>query len=537
MDRVRLSPENLNECPQKWAKQQSSDASFPNRLQELRKYHLRTTNLYLEQARTNKAFTSELDRPSARQTEDCSSACKEVCSLPNVRDKGKHSLSPEDERLLKKWLKSIPIGEDSKRVSRVDLSTKFTPNRLILVGGMKGLFHKGETSRRNDWAGENFNGPRYGNYRRGRYLGEGTFGEVYIAQHVTSKEIVAVKVLKQGHSLRDFEREANILKSLNHPNIVRFVEYNKNNGNPYLVMEYARYGTLRQSPPKAIKQVVEYVDQIANALDYLHNYPHEIEGGEGLALPLMHLDLKPGNVLLGEGPDGKRRVKLADVGFAQEVRNPGSQPPYWAGTPEYMAPEHLDGHPCIYSDLHAFAAMVYEWLSGGQRTTSNPKPISGIPRGINDVVLKALDNDPNKRYRGVKAFADSFRDAYVKERDIQVDEHYKSGEKHMQNKRYPEARNDFTRVIALDEEYSGAFAKRGAAYLGLGQLDKALADLNHAHEMDKKNPYALKHRGVVHRKKGRYKEARDDFTQALALDSSQTWIVEELKNLRQLMRR
>ena len=124
---------------------------------------------------------------------------------------------------------------------------------------------------------------------------------------MTSKEIVAVKVLKQGHSLRDFEREANILKSLNHPNIVRFVEYNKNNGNPYLVMEYARYGTLRQSPPKAIKQVVEYVDQIANALDYLHNYPHEIEGGKGLALPLMHLDLKPGNVLLGEGPDGKRR--------------------------------------------------------------------------------------------------------------------------------------------------------------------------------------------------------------------------------------
>ncbi len=65
MDRVRLSPENLNECPQKWAKQQSSDASFPNCLQELRKYHLRTTNLDLEQARTNKAFTSELDRPSA----------------------------------------------------------------------------------------------------------------------------------------------------------------------------------------------------------------------------------------------------------------------------------------------------------------------------------------------------------------------------------------------------------------------------------------------------------------------------------------
>ena len=228
---------------------------------------------------------------------------------------------------------------------------------------------------------------------------------------------------------------------------------------------------------------------------------------------------------------------FADVGFAQEVRNPGSQPPYWAGTPEYMAPEHLDGHPCIYSDLHAFAAMVYEWLSGGQRPTSNPKPISGIPRGINDVVLKALDNDPNKRYRGVKAFANSFRDAYVKERDIQVDEYYKSGEGHIRAGQYKEARDDFTRVIALNEGYSGAFAYRGSAYLGLRDFNQALADLNHALEMDEKNIYARAHRGVVHRKMGRYKEAREDFTQALALDSSQTWIVEELKNLRQLMRR
>jgi hypothetical protein len=279
------------------------------------------------------------------------------------------------------------------------------------------------------------------------------------------------------------------------------------------------------------------VDQIANALDYLHNYPHEIEKGKGLALPLMHLDLKPENVLLGEGPNGEITIKLADWGLAQEVHHPGSQPLYRAGTPGYMAPE-VDHHrkPCTDSDQYSFAVMVYEWLSGGQRPTSNPKPISGIPQGINEVVLKALNNDPNKRYRGVKAFAKAFRDAYVKERDIQINERYESGEKRMHAKRYKEAVDDFTRVIALDEGYSGAFAYRGTAYLGLGQLDKALEDLNHACEMDKRNPYALKHRGVVHRKMGRYEEAWADFTQVCVLGYSEPWIYEELEKLRPLMR-
>ena len=126
MKRKRLSPEDLNENTYKQIKKQSSDAPSLNRLQELRNYHRRTTNLYLEQARTNKALTSELDRPRARQTEDCSSECKEVSALPNVWDKGKHPLSPEEERQLKKWFKSIPLGVDGKRIPRAfDLSTKF----------------------------------------------------------------------------------------------------------------------------------------------------------------------------------------------------------------------------------------------------------------------------------------------------------------------------------------------------------------------------------------------------------------------------
>ncbi len=534
MERKRLSPEGLNEQPHKRIK--PSDAPSLNRLQELRKYHLRATNLYLGPARPNEALTSGLDRPSARQTEDCSSECKEVSALPNVWDKGKRSLSPEEERQLKKWLKSIPIGEDGKRAPRIDLSTKFTPNHLILVGGM----NRGETSRRNDLAGERFEGPRYGNYCCGRRLGKGAFGEVYLAQHRTSKEIVAIKVLQKLGYAYEFEYEAKVLKSLNHPNIVHFVEYNGNHVPPYLVMEYACHGTLRNAPPKSLKQVTEYVDQIANALDYLHNCPHEIEKGKGKARPLMHLDLKPENILLGEGPDGKEKILLADLGLAQEVHMSGSQPPYWAGTPAYMSPEvNHYRKPRPESDQYALAIMVYEWLSGGQRPGPNPKPLSGISDGINKIILKALDNDPSRRFEGVKAFAKAFRDAYVKyevERGIQIDKHYNAGEEYLKARQYKKACDDFTRVIALNEEYSGAFAYRGRAYLELRQFKNALADFNQALKLDKKNPYALVNRGITYREMGQYEKAWADFNQVCDLGHSRPWIEDELKKLRHLMK-
>jgi tetratricopeptide (TPR) repeat protein len=112
--------------------------------------------------------------------------------------------------------------------------------------------------------------------------------------------------------------------------------------------------------------------------------------------------------------------------------------------------------------------------------------------------------------------------------DIQKYEYYKSGEKHIRVGRYNEARDDFTRVIALNEECSWAFAYRGRAYLGLGQLDEALTDLNHVLKMDNKNIYALKLRGVVHRKMGQYKEAWADFTKVCARGYSRPWIVKEL---------
>ncbi len=142
-----------------------------------------------------------------------------------------------------------------------------------------------------------------------------------------------------------------------------------------------------------------------------------------------------------------------------------------------------------------------------------------------------LIEDLNQEDKKFKNLIDNIDDDT---RDSIIDVYYYYGKYNIREGRYQEARDNFTRVIALDEGSSGAFAYRGTAYLGLGQLDKALADLNHAHGMDKTNPYALKHRGVVYRKKGQFDKALADFTQVCVLGYSEPWIEDELEELRQM---
>ncbi len=95
----------------------------------------------------------------------------------------------------------------------------------------------------------------------------------------------------------------------------------------------------------------------------------------------------------------------------------------------------------------------------------------------------------------------------------------------------------FDRVVNQDKRYSGAFAYRGAARLGLKNYKEALDDFDQALEMDKKNAFALGHRGITHRKMGHYKEALADFQQVQVLGYSRPWIEDELKKLRQLIKR
>src|SRR6266700_2449256 len=201
-------------------------------------------------------------------------------------------------------------------------------------------------------------GQQLGNYRLMQLLGQGSWASVYLGEHLHLHTQAAIKVLHEALAPGDeegFLGEARTLARLRHPHIVRVLDFGVQEGTPFLVMEYAPGGTLRQLHPKGMRlplqTVLSYVKQVASALQYAHEQR------------LIHRDLKPENLLLGPGQE----VWLSDFGLALVAQSQRSQPlQQTAGSLAYMAPEQLEGHPTPASNQYALGVLVYEWLCGSR---------------------------------------------------------------------------------------------------------------------------------------------------------------------------
>jgi serine/threonine protein kinase len=268
----------------------------------------------------------------------------------------------------------------------------------------------------------NFLGKQFGNYHLTKHLGGGGFADVYLGEHIhINNKLVAIKVLTTQlthEEIEKFRTEANTMALLDHPNIVRILDFGVEGGKiPYLVMTYAPNGTLRLSQGKRMSpaEVLLYVKQIASALQYVHDKKH------------VHLDIKPENILLGQNHE----ALLSDFGIAMVARKTG-QPKIKniLGTVDYMAPEHVQGQPRPASDQYALAIVVYEWLCGTcpfqgstsrdiavQHLVTPPSPlrlyVPTIPPALEEVVLKALAKKPEDRYPTVMDFAKALEQAIV----------------------------------------------------------------------------------------------------------------------------
>ncbi len=255
-------------------------------------------------------------------------------------------------------------------------------------------------------------GEQFGSYRLLRLLGSGGFAEVYLARHIHLNSQAAVKLLHTKLIVSDqesFLREARTIASLEHPSIIHLIDCGFSNETPFIIMDYAPYGTLRQRHPRgtilAPDTILSYVKQVSGALYYAHERR------------LIHRDIKPENMLIGRRQD----LLLSDFGAALMTTTAVQSTKDPIGTATYMAPEQIMGKPGPASDQYALAVVVYEWLCGsvpfqgsfheiyGQHMYAYPPSLlaknPGLAPATEEVIFKALDKNPAQRYPGILDFA------------------------------------------------------------------------------------------------------------------------------------
>ncbi len=261
-----------------------------------------------------------------------------------------------------------------------------------------------------------------GKYTLGALLGQGGMGAVYRSHHPLLNRPVAIKVMlaniaadPQAH--QRFLREAQVVAVLSHPNIVNIFDVDVQDGQPYIVMDFAPGGSLAarlQAGPIALDETLRLAIPLADALAYAH--------GQGL----IHRDLKPANVLLR--PDSS--PVLADFGLARPIVGDSAAQitatGALMGTLAYMAPEQFSGRPAdARADLYAFGVMLYEMLTGRvpfegdsaqimyghlQQPPPPPRQLNpALPGAIEQLILRLLEKNPDMRPQSAAELAAQLR--------------------------------------------------------------------------------------------------------------------------------
>ncbi len=254
-----------------------------------------------------------------------------------------------------------------------------------------------------------------GRYRIETLLGLGGMGAVYRASDTFEMKQVAVKVIltagrnnNETIAIERFRREARYAHQLQHQNIVPVLNFGQDGTLLYLVMPLVTGGTLKDllkaEKPLPLAQTQRYLNDLAAAIDAIHAHPQNI----------IHRDIKPSNLLIHQD-DG--RLVVADFGIARAMQKerPLTQSGWALGTEHYTAPEQGQGKAEPASDIYSLGVVTYQMLTGllpfqaivRSRAAKLPCPSELNPEvsaGADNVVMRAMDNDPGKRYSSAGEF-------------------------------------------------------------------------------------------------------------------------------------
>jgi serine/threonine protein kinase, bacterial len=270
-------------------------------------------------------------------------------------------------------------------------------------------------------------GQTFAGYTILRPLGTGGMGEVYLAEHPRLPRHEAIKILRRDVSADDeyrarFNREADMVAGLYHPNIVGIHDRGEADGQLWISMDFVEgtdagqllQGRYRNGMPP--DDVVRVVTEVADALDYAHQRL------------LLHRDVKPANILLTDLGSVRLRALLADFGIARRIDDATrlTSTSMTVGTVAYAAPEQLMGTKVDgRADQYALAATAFHLLTGSHlfqdanpavvisKHLTSPPPAIANSRpelsGLGPVLAKALAKSPDDRYDTCGDFAAALR--------------------------------------------------------------------------------------------------------------------------------
>jgi serine/threonine protein kinase len=258
-----------------------------------------------------------------------------------------------------------------------------------------------------------------GHYQLQRRLAQGGMAEIYLALDLETNQMVAVKLVhtSAGDYCERFRREVKVLATLSHKHILPVLDYGEYESWCYLITPYIEYGTLNDRIKQGalpLSEADHVLDQLTQALQYAHD--------QGI----IHRDIKPSNVLMRDGT----HVYLADFGLVKQVGKESglTLSGYLIGTPEYMAPELAETDATQRSDVYALGILLYQMLTGQlpfkastpigiylrhiNDTPEMPSKLNpAIPTVIEDVIIHAMEKDPDRRYQTPHEFYQAYKHA------------------------------------------------------------------------------------------------------------------------------
>jgi serine/threonine protein kinase len=253
-------------------------------------------------------------------------------------------------------------------------------------------------------------------------LGKGGFSQIYKASDPDGKPVILkfpdLSLISDPATYERFHREFAIGQKLNHPAIPKAINFVESSDGLFLVLNYIEGKSLRafisDNAPLPLNEALSIAYQLVEAVDHLH--------GHGVC----HRDLKPENIIIG--PDGRLHI----IDFGSSLLE-GSRRVTWRfgsdtfGTPDYMAPEQIQGkRGDVRTDVYALGIILYELLTGtvpfhgdnafsvmNQHLTAIPislrKLQSSIPPEIEAIILKSIRRNPDERYQSASALLNDLK--------------------------------------------------------------------------------------------------------------------------------